>query len=53
MDKSVVDMIVVGSAWVRTGHNAILTDDVAGVLARPPTSFQTWVDQHRHALGTS
>jgi uncharacterized protein YbjT (DUF2867 family) len=53
MDRSVVDMIIIGSAWARAGHNAILTDDVAAVLGRPPTSFETWVDQHRHALGAS
>jgi len=42
-----VETIVVGSAWVRAGHTAILTEDVAAVLGRPPASFQTWVDQHR------
>lgn len=50
MDPSVVDMIIVGSAWARAGHNAILTDDVAHILGRPPTSFRTWAHQHRDAF---
>ncbi|WP_397311975.1 NAD(P)H-binding protein [Parafrankia sp. CH37] len=53
MDRSAVDMIITGAAWVRAGHNAILTDDVAAVLGRPPTSFQSWVMRHRRALGAS
>jgi uncharacterized protein YbjT (DUF2867 family) len=50
MDPSVVEMIITGSAWVRTGHNAIVTDDVNRILRRPPTSFEAWVDDHRSAF---
>jgi len=50
MDSSVVDVIVTGSAWVRAGRNAILTDDVARVLGRPPTSFDAWARDHRDAF---
>jgi len=53
MDRSAVDMIIVGIAWARAGHNAILTDDVAAVLGRPPTSFQTWASRHRHVFDAS
>jgi uncharacterized protein YbjT (DUF2867 family) len=42
MDSSVVDMIITGSAWVQEGHNAVVTDDVARVLGRPPNSFAVW-----------
>jgi uncharacterized protein YbjT (DUF2867 family) len=47
MDSVMVDVIVTGSAWVRAGHNAIITDDVADVLGRPPTSFEAWSRDHR------
>jgi uncharacterized protein YbjT (DUF2867 family) len=50
MDSAVVEAIVVGSAWVRAGHNAILTDDVSRILGRPPTSFETWARDHRAAF---
>lgn len=52
MDISVVDVIITGSAWVRAGHNAILTADVTRVLGRPPASFDTWARDHRHAFTT-
>jgi uncharacterized protein YbjT (DUF2867 family) len=50
MDPSVVDMYATGLAWARSGHNAVVTDDVARILGRPPTSFETWVEQHRSAF---
>jgi uncharacterized protein YbjT (DUF2867 family) len=53
MDSSVVDLIITGSAWVRAGHNAILTDDVTRVLGRPPASFDTWAHDHRHAFSST
>ncbi|TCJ33372.1 MULTISPECIES: NAD(P)H-binding protein [unclassified Parafrankia] len=53
MDRSAVEVIIIGSAWVRAGRNAILTNDLATVLGRPPTSFQAWAYQHRHAFGAS
>jgi uncharacterized protein YbjT (DUF2867 family) len=50
MDSSIVDVIITGSAWVRAGHNAILTDDVTRVLGRPPASFDAWARDHRDAF---
>jgi hypothetical protein len=29
---------------------AILTDDVAGVLGRPPATFEAWARDHRDAF---
>jgi uncharacterized protein YbjT (DUF2867 family) len=51
MDPAVVEQIVTGSSWARAGHNAILTDDVAAVLGRPPTSFAMWVERNLGAFG--
>jgi hypothetical protein len=50
MASSFVDAVLAGSAYVRQGRNAVLTDDVARVLSRPPTGFATWVRDHRDAF---
>jgi hypothetical protein len=53
MDSSVVDVIVTGSAWVWAGQHAILTDDVARVLHRPPASYEAWARDHRESAGVA
>jgi uncharacterized protein YbjT (DUF2867 family) len=50
MHESFVDAVLTGSAWVRAGHNAIVTHDVPRILGRPATSFETWAKDHRHAF---
>ncbi|GAA4954571.1 NAD(P)H-binding protein [Actinoplanes utahensis] len=35
---------VLGSAWARAGHNAVLTDHVRDVLGRSPTRFREWAE---------
>jgi uncharacterized protein YbjT (DUF2867 family) len=50
MDPAVVDTMIAGMGWVRDGRNAIVTDDVAGILGRPPTRFATWAHDHRSAF---
>jgi uncharacterized protein YbjT (DUF2867 family) len=50
MDPAAVEQIVTGSSWARAGHNAILTDDVATVLGRPPTPFAMWVQRNLGAF---
>lgn len=50
VDPAAVDAIITGVAWARAGHNAILTEDVARVLGRPPTSFETWARDHQDVL---
>ncbi|WP_207782376.1 NAD(P)H-binding protein [Phytoactinopolyspora limicola] len=47
---AVVDASLIGMGWARAGHNAILTDDVARVLGRPPGSFESWAQDHRDLL---
>ncbi|MDR7275176.1 NAD(P)H-binding protein [Catenuloplanes atrovinosus] len=39
-----------GIAWSRDGHNAVVTDDVARLLGRPPTTFRAWAEDHRDAF---
>lgn len=41
---------LIGSAWARAGHNAVLTGDVAAVLGRPPATFRSWAERHRAAF---
>ncbi|BEL03442.1 NAD(P)H-binding protein [Actinoplanes sichuanensis] len=43
LPPAAVDATVLGSAWARAGHNAVLTGDVADVLGRPPSTFRDWV----------
>jgi uncharacterized protein YbjT (DUF2867 family) len=42
LDEAAAAEVAAGTAWVRDGHNAIVTDDVERVLGRPPTGFTTW-----------
>jgi uncharacterized protein YbjT (DUF2867 family) len=50
MPAAAVDAILLGSAWARAGHNAVVTGDVAAVLGRPPASFDDWARRHRAAF---
>ena len=43
----IADMAVAGAALVRRGGNAIVTDDVARVLGRPPGTFRAWAEANR------
>jgi uncharacterized protein YbjT (DUF2867 family) len=47
MHSTAVDTAMTGIQWARAGHNAILTDDVARVLDRAATSFETWALAHQ------
>ncbi len=51
MGSSAARSIAIGTAWVREGHNAVVTDDVERVLGRPPTRFSDWVRDHVEAFG--
>jgi uncharacterized protein YbjT (DUF2867 family) len=42
MPAAAVDAMLIGVAWARAGHNAVLTDDVAAVLRRPPATVDAW-----------
>ncbi|PZG18834.1 NAD(P)-dependent oxidoreductase [Micromonospora craterilacus] len=50
MPSAAVEATVIGSAWARAGHNAIVTDDVERVLGRPPATFRSWAQRHREAF---
>jgi uncharacterized protein YbjT (DUF2867 family) len=50
MPLAAVEATVTGTSWARAGHNSILTDDVARVLARPPATFQAWARRHREVF---
>jgi uncharacterized protein YbjT (DUF2867 family) len=42
MDRAIATSI----GWARAGHNEVLTDDVARVLGRAPSTFATWARDH-------
>ncbi|HWO63253.1 MAG TPA: NAD(P)H-binding protein [Umezawaea sp.] len=46
VDRSAAEEVARGTAWVREGHNAVVTDDVERVLGRPPRRFTDWVRDH-------
>ncbi|KQY30609.1 NAD(P)-dependent oxidoreductase [Nocardia sp. Root136] len=45
-----VDGALTGQAFIRGGHNELITDDVERVLGRPPRSYATWAADHRAAF---
>jgi uncharacterized protein YbjT (DUF2867 family) len=52
MEPPVVTTVIAGMSWARSGHNAIVTDDVTEFLGRPPTRFATWAADHRDLFPT-
>lgn len=51
MDRAAADEVTAGTAWVREGHNAVVTEDVQRVLGRPPTRFADWAREHAALFG--
>jgi uncharacterized protein YbjT (DUF2867 family) len=47
LPPALAESALAGAALVRAGGNAIVTPDVAGVLGRPPRSFEDWAASHR------
>lgn len=50
LPKDFADMVLEGQALVRTGGNAIITDDVAEILGRPPRTFTEWARTNKQAF---
>ncbi|MGY0502535.1 NAD(P)H-binding protein [Nocardia sp. FBN12] len=46
-----VEGSLIGQAFIRGGHNELITDDIARVLGRPPRGYATWAADHRDAFG--
>jgi uncharacterized protein YbjT (DUF2867 family) len=51
VDRSSAEEVVLGTTWVREGHNAVVTEDVERVLGRPPTRFADWAREHAALFG--
>ncbi len=49
-DPAFADTVTAGVRFVRAGHNAVLTDDVARVTGREPGTFSYWAARHRTAF---
>ncbi|MFA3835961.1 hypothetical protein [Streptomyces aureus] len=45
-----MDSVLEGFAYVRAGHDAIVTDGVERILGRPPPTFATWAEEHKEAF---
>ncbi|MEV5433114.1 SDR family oxidoreductase [Streptomyces sp. NPDC052701] len=50
LGQAYADSVLAGSAYVRAGRNAVVTDGVRGVLGRPPRTFREWAEDHREAF---
>lgn len=48
-----VDGVLTGLAFVRSGGNAVVTEDVREVLGRPARTYRAWAEDHRAAFGAS
>ncbi|MFF4543955.1 hypothetical protein ACFY1J_06855 [Streptomyces sp. NPDC001406] len=42
--------ILAGTAFVRKGGNAVVTDDVPELLGRPARAYREWAQDHREAF---
>ncbi|MFC3574485.1 SDR family oxidoreductase [Streptomyces yaanensis] len=42
--------VLAGSAFVRKGGNAVVTEDVPEVLGRPARTYREWAEDHREAF---
>ncbi|MEV4158403.1 NAD(P)H-binding protein [Nocardia salmonicida] len=50
LSPAFVDGALTGQAFIRAGHNELITDDIERVLGRPPRSYATWAADHRAAF---
>ncbi|MFF2511247.1 SDR family oxidoreductase [Streptomyces sp. NPDC058086] len=50
MSEVYADGVLAGTAYVRTGGNAVVTDDVRAVLGRAPRTFEQWARDHGEAF---
>ncbi|MGQ4361111.1 NAD(P)H-binding protein [Streptomyces sp. SAS_272] len=50
-DEAVADGVATGSAYVRRGGNAVVTEDVPLLLGRPARTYRAWARDHREAFG--
>ncbi|MEV4035905.1 NAD(P)H-binding protein [Streptomyces umbrinus] len=53
MDAEYAEGVLAGSAYVRGGRNAVVTEEVRQVLGRPPRTYREWAVDHRVAFGES
>ncbi|MFJ9020576.1 NAD(P)H-binding protein [Streptomyces sp. NPDC102259] len=52
-DEAVADGVARGSAYVRRGGNAVVTEDVRELLGRPARTYRAWARDHREAFGAA
>ncbi|MFD3315984.1 SDR family oxidoreductase [Streptomyces sp. NPDC058694] len=53
MDAEYAEGVLAGSAYVRAGRNAVVTEEVLQVLGRAPRTYREWALDHRVAFGES
>lgn len=50
LSPAFVEGALIGQRFIRDGHNAQLSGDVAAVLGRPPSGYAEWAADHRAAF---
>ncbi|MQY29049.1 NAD(P)H-binding protein [Nocardia aurantia] len=50
MPSGYIDGVQQGTAFIRAGRNATVTDDVREILGRPPRTYAEWVADHLDAF---
>ncbi|MET8224007.1 NAD(P)H-binding protein [Streptomyces sp. NPDC005301] len=50
MSETYVEGVLAGTAYVRQGRNAVVTDGVRRVLGREPRTYERWARDHRAAF---
>ncbi|WP_093498302.1 SDR family NAD(P)-dependent oxidoreductase [Streptomyces sp. Ag109_O5-10] len=53
MEGGRADGVLTGLAFVRSGGNAVVTEDVREVLGRPARTFREWAEDHRDAFAAA
>ncbi|WSD21469.1 SDR family oxidoreductase [Streptomyces phaeochromogenes] len=53
MNTEYAEGVLAGSAYVRGGRNAVVTEEVRQVLGRPPRTYREWAVDYRAAFGES
>ncbi|MFF0162245.1 NAD(P)H-binding protein [Streptomyces sp. NPDC005263] len=50
LDEAQAEGVLGGTAFVRAGGNAVVTEDVREVLGRPARTYREWAEDHRGAF---
>jgi uncharacterized protein YbjT (DUF2867 family) len=53
MSETYAEGVLAGTAYVRAGRNAVVTEDVRDVLGRTPRTYERWARDHAEAFASA